>query len=267
MYASGDICRYTGHTLAKFIITMVSGIFTGLFAVWMSTTVGTMFEWKNGFVQELLDEEGDHRVFMAYLWHAAYSCLLVSFAVALVSGCLGAAVDSKSKQAAASSLFQQGIRMCSWCSCFVLLLRVKTCYACTRSITQVVPAKQTEASAAALRAHCFQFHGCPSCNHIRHVAAAVGGSGPAALHLQVQYWAPQAAGAGVTLVMAYLNGNHVPNLLRLRTLVTKFVGTCCSVSAGLPMGPEGPMVHIGACLASVITYTECSEWLLCLPCV
>lgn len=63
--------------------------------------------------------------------------------------------------------------------------------------------------------------------------------------------------------MAYLNGNHVPNLLRLRTLITKFVGTCCSVSAGLPMGPEGPMVHIGACLASVITYAECSEWLIC----
>jgi chloride channel 7 len=77
-------CRYTGHTLAKFIITMVSGILTGMFAVWMSTTVGTMFEWKNGFVQELLEEEGEHRVFIAYLWHAAYSCLLVSFAVALV---------------------------------------------------------------------------------------------------------------------------------------------------------------------------------------
>jgi uncharacterized membrane protein len=79
-------CRYTGHTLAKFIITMVSGILTGFFAVWMSTTVGTMFEWKNGFVQELLNENGEHRVFIAYLWHAAYSCLLVSFAVALVGG-------------------------------------------------------------------------------------------------------------------------------------------------------------------------------------
>jgi H+/Cl- antiporter ClcA len=63
----------------------------------------------------------------------------------------------------------------------------------------------------------------------------------------------------VTLVMAYLNGNHVPNLLRLRTLVSKFVGTICSVAAGLPMGPEGPMVHMGACVASVITYAQCSE--------
>lgn len=59
--------------------------------------------------------------------------------------------------------------------------------------------------------------------------------------------------------MAYLNGNHIPNLLRFETLVTKFVGTVCAVGAGLPMGPEGPMVHIGACVASVITYFECSE--------
>jgi hypothetical protein len=63
----------------------------------------------------------------------------------------------------------------------------------------------------------------------------------------------------VTLVMAYLNGNHVPNLLRSRTLIAKLIGTICSVGAGFPMGPEGPMVHIGACLASVITYAQCSE--------
>ena len=80
--------------------------------------------------------------------------------------------------------------------------------------------------------------------------------------LQVQYWAPAAAGAGVTLVMAYLNGNHVPNLLRMRTLITKFVGTVCAVSAGLPMGPEGPMVHIGACVASVVTYAKLCKHLM-----
>ena len=54
----------------------------------------------------------------------------------------------------------------------------------------------------------------------------------------VQYWAPASAGAGVTLVMAYLNGNHIPNLLRFSTLITKFVGTVFAVSSGLPMGPE-----------------------------
>jgi chloride channel 7 len=68
--------------------------------------------------------------------------------------------------------------------------------------------------------------------------------------------------------MAYLNGNHVPNLLRPRTLASKLVGTVCSVAAGLPMGPEGPMVHVGACVASAITYAQCTclrtgRWLSC----
>jgi chloride channel 7 len=35
----------------------------------------------------------------------------------------------------------------------------------------------------------------------------------------------------------------IPRLLRLRTYVTKVVGNICSVSAGLPVGKEGPMIH------------------------
>jgi len=40
----------------------------------------------------------------------------------------------------------------------------------------------------------------------------------------VQFWAPQASGAGVSLIMAYLNGNAIPDLLSLRALVAKFSG-------------------------------------------
>ena len=72
--------------------------------------------------------------------------------------------------------------------------------------------------------------------------------------MQVTFWAPAAAGAGVTLVMAYLNGNHIPNLLRFRTMVTKMIGCALCVASGLAIGPEGPLVHIGACVASNITY-------------
>jgi Voltage gated chloride channel len=81
--------------------------------------------------------------------------------------------------------------------------------------------------------------------------------------LQVTFWAPTAAGAGVTLVMAYLNGTHIPNLLRFRTLITKVVGAAIAVPSGLAIGPEGPMVHIGACVASTITYANCAAitWL------
>lgn len=41
---------------------------------------------------------------------------------------------------------------------------------------------------------------------------------------QVQLWAPQASGAGVSLIMAYLNGNAIPDLLSLRALMAKFSG-------------------------------------------
>lgn len=63
--------------------------------------------------------------------------------------------------------------------------------------------------------------------------------------------------------MAYLNGTHIPNLLRFRTLLTKVVGAALAVPSGLAIGPEGPMVHIGACIASTITYANCAAvtWL------
>jgi len=70
----------------------------------------------------------------------------------------------------------------------------------------------------------------------------------------VQLYAPKAAGAGVSLVMAYLNGNHVPDLLLGRTLAVKVLGTVLSCSASLAVGPEGPLVHVGAAVASWVTH-------------
>jgi hypothetical protein len=77
-------CRYTGHTLAKFVITLASGVLTGVFAVILSTSVGALTEWKLHTVQTLLQEPGSHRVWIAFLWNWAFSCVLVVFGVALV---------------------------------------------------------------------------------------------------------------------------------------------------------------------------------------
>jgi chloride channel 7 len=62
--------------------------------------------------------------------------------------------------------------------------------------------------------------------------------------------APEAAGAGVAEVMAYLNGTHMPKVMNLKTLGVKFLSAALAVGSGLPVGPEGPMVHIGATIAS-----------------
>ena len=59
--------------------------------------------------------------------------------------------------------------------------------------------------------------------------------------------------------MAFLNGTDVPDLLRLQTLITKFVGSIFSCAANLTVGTEGPLVHMGACIASVIAFWECGK--------
>ncbi|KAF9626474.1 hypothetical protein IFM89_034408 [Coptis chinensis] len=35
-------------------------------------------------------------------------------------------------------------------------------------------------------------------------------------------------------------------------LVVKIIGSICAVSAGLDLGKEGPLVHIGSCIASLL---------------
>merc|ERR1711977_440510 len=44
----------------------------------------------------------------------------------------------------------------------------------------------------------------------------------------------------------YLNGIHVPGLLRISTLATKAFSLCCSIPSGMVVGTAGPYVHLGA---------------------
>eukprot|EP00850_Spirogloea_muscicola_P003904 SM000016S01892 [mRNA] locus=s16:383439:390810:+ [translate_table: standard] len=79
----------------------------------------------------------------------------------------------------------------------------------------------------------------------------------------VLYLAPAAAGGGVTLVMANLNGIHIPYLLSIDTLITKTFGVMFAVTTGMAVGPEGPLVHIGAAIAN--RFTALSAQALALP--
>ncbi|KAJ9141023.1 hypothetical protein P3X46_031607 [Hevea brasiliensis] len=64
--------------------------------------------------------------------------------------------------------------------------------------------------------------------------------------------APAAAGSGIPEVKAYLNGVDAPGILSLRTLVVKIIGSISAVSSSLLVGKAGPMVHTGACIASLL---------------
>lgn len=58
---------------------------------------------------------------------------------------------------------------------------------------------------------------------------------------------------GIPEVKCFLNGVDIPRLVRIKTLVCKAVGIIFAVSAGLPVGKEGPMVHMGAIVAGVVS--------------
>ncbi|KAL2939453.1 Chloride channel protein CLC-c [Bienertia sinuspersici] len=64
--------------------------------------------------------------------------------------------------------------------------------------------------------------------------------------------APAAAGSGIPEVKAYLNGVDAPSILAPSTLFVKIIGSILGVAAGFVVGKEGPMVHTGACLASLL---------------
>ena len=61
-----------------------------------------------------------------------------------------------------------------------------------------------------------------------------------------------AVGSGIPQIKCYLNGINMPKLVRLTTLVSKVFGVVFSVSGGLPVGKEGPMIHSGGAIGASI---------------
>ncbi|CAN1321669.1 Chloride channel protein CLC-a [Linum perenne] len=66
------------------------------------------------------------------------------------------------------------------------------------------------------------------------------------------FFAPTAAGPGIPEIKAYLNGIDTPNMFGATTLIVKIFGSIGAVSAGLDLGKEGPLVHIGSCIAALL---------------
>ncbi|KAJ6721564.1 CHLORIDE CHANNEL PROTEIN CLC FAMILY MEMBER [Salix viminalis] len=83
----------------------------------------------------------------------------------------------------------------------------------------------------------------------------------------VTHFAPAAAGSGIPEIKGYLNGLDIHGILLFRTLIGKIFGSIGSVGGGLALGKEGPLVHTGACIASLLgqggssKYHLSSRWL------
>jgi chloride channel 7 len=67
---------------------------------------------------------------------------------------------------------------------------------------------------------------------------------------------PVSAGSGIPVVKAYLNGNYIKGMLRWETFLAKFFGCMSCVTAGMPAGREGPMVHLGAIVSAFLARGE-----------
>ncbi|GFR93927.1 chloride channel protein [Elysia marginata] len=63
-------------------------------------------------------------------------------------------------------------------------------------------------------------------------------------------WRPSAGGSGLPEVTGFLNGTQVKKIFSIKTLVAKFVSCTAAIGCGMPIGPEGPMIHMGAIMGA-----------------
>uniref|UniRef100_A0A158P9K4 Chloride channel protein n=1 Tax=Angiostrongylus cantonensis TaxID=6313 RepID=A0A158P9K4_ANGCA len=68
-----------------------------------------------------------------------------------------------------------------------------------------------------------------------------------------QIFSKQAVGSGIPEVKVIMHGFKLENYLTCRTLIAKMVGLTLAMGGGLPIGKEGPFVHIGAIVATLLS--------------
>ncbi|CAD5213065.1 unnamed protein product [Bursaphelenchus okinawaensis] len=67
-----------------------------------------------------------------------------------------------------------------------------------------------------------------------------------------KYISKHAIGSGIPEVKVIMNGFMLQNYLTFRTLVAKVAGLVLTLGSGLPVGKEGPFVHMGAIVATLL---------------
>eukprot|EP01097_Dermamoeba_algensis_P001356 TRINITY_DN1514_c0_g1_i1.p1 TRINITY_DN1514_c0_g1~~TRINITY_DN1514_c0_g1_i1.p1 ORF type:complete len:794 (+),score=111.19 TRINITY_DN1514_c0_g1_i1:42-2423(+) len=88
-------------------------------------------------------------------------------------------------------------------------------------------------------------------NQALYVVTAILYAGLAALF--VKSFARYAAGSGIPEVKTILGGFVIKSFNSTQTLIVKIVGLILSVSSGLNLGKEGPMVHIATCCGEIFS--------------
>uniref|UniRef100_A0A1I7RIW9 Chloride channel protein n=1 Tax=Bursaphelenchus xylophilus TaxID=6326 RepID=A0A1I7RIW9_BURXY len=71
--------------------------------------------------------------------------------------------------------------------------------------------------------------------------------------LTCKYISVQAIGSGIPEVKVIMNGFTLHNYLTFRTLIAKMLSLTLVLGSGMPLGKEGPFVHMGAIVATLLS--------------
>uniref|UniRef100_A0A4W3HSD3 Chloride channel protein n=1 Tax=Callorhinchus milii TaxID=7868 RepID=A0A4W3HSD3_CALMI len=69
----------------------------------------------------------------------------------------------------------------------------------------------------------------------------------------VQIIAPQAVGSGIPEMKTILRGVVLKEYLTLKTFLAKVIGLTCALGSGMPLGKEGPFVHVASMCATLLS--------------
>ena len=60
------------------------------------------------------------------------------------------------------------------------------------------------------------------------------------------------SGSGIPEMKTILRGVVLTEYLTFRTLISKMVGLCATLGSGIPVGKEGPFVHVASITATLL---------------
>uniref|UniRef100_A0A8C6JAF4 Uncharacterized protein n=1 Tax=Melopsittacus undulatus TaxID=13146 RepID=A0A8C6JAF4_MELUD len=78
-----------------------------------------------------------------------------------------------------------------------------------------------------------------------------------------QILAPQAVGSGIPEMKTILRGIVLKEYLTFKTFVAKVIGLTCALGSGMPLGKEGPFVHIASMCAALRFGAACAVGVGC----
>uniref|UniRef100_A0AC34R6X5 Chloride channel protein n=1 Tax=Panagrolaimus sp. JU765 TaxID=591449 RepID=A0AC34R6X5_9BILA len=68
-----------------------------------------------------------------------------------------------------------------------------------------------------------------------------------------KYLSREAVGSGIPNIRVIMDGFMLANYFSIRTLIAKVIGLIFTLGSGLPIGKEGPFIHIGAITAAALS--------------